>query len=464
MSHDEQQVGRFYRYLARWFVLRQSVAAVTAWAFLWGTAILVLRATQGTTAPTLMWGAVGLPIALGIALWIALRKLPDRTAVRALLDNRGNRGGLLMAGAECDLGEWQEQPTNSEMPEVQWNGRKPLMFLAAAVAYVALAFLLPTSELAASERPLDVSRPANRLEEQIRVLREEKILDAKRADDMKQKVDELRSQSAAKEPAKTLEALDHLNEVVKQQAKQAAEAKARQANQLGQVEAAAQALQQTQPTLDPKAQAELMKELANLAQQAATESEAFQNELDADTAKALKEGTLSAEQLKKLAEAAKKSKDDIAKMAKKLADAKLIDADQLGKCEGGKCDPDALAKYLSKNGKDKKGLKDGLKEQRGNGGIGDDGPGETPLTFGDKSSEEGAKFKEEALPPSELSALKDSQLTGVGKAPPKRDPKADPPTAGGLTGAATGGGSSNAAPVLPQHRGAVERYFDRPMK
>src|SRR5262245_28417028 len=57
MSHDEQRVGQFYRYLARWFVLRQSVGAITLWAFLWGTAILILKATQGTSVPTLLWGA-----------------------------------------------------------------------------------------------------------------------------------------------------------------------------------------------------------------------------------------------------------------------------------------------------------------------------------------------------------------------------------------------------------------------
>jgi hypothetical protein len=483
MSHDEQLVGRFYRDLTRWFVLRQSVATVTAWAFLWGTAILVLRATQGTSGLTLLWGAFGLPVALGLAVWIALRQLPDRAAVRAMLDARGECGGLLMAGAECDLGQWEAKPATAEMPRLSWNGRRPLGFLAVAVAYVALAFLLPASGLAVTEPPLDVNRPADRLTDQVRVLKEEKILDPERAENLKQKIDELRSQSAGKDPAKTLEALDHLNDVVRQAARQAAEAKARQANKLGQVEAAAEALQKTAPKLDPKDAAELMKELAAMAQKASAENEALQGELG-DLAEALKEGKLSPEQMKKLADAAKNSKDAISKTAKKLHDAKLIDSDQLKACEGGKCDAEGLAKYLAKGsgnsdggmsgdgmgqnpsnkGKQKPTLKEGLSKQEGNGGVDDDGPGNTPLNFGDRSSNAGAKFKEEALPPSELAQLKNSQLAGVGKAPPKLDPKAGPPKAGGLTGAATGGGSANTAPVLPQHRGAVDRYFDRPMK
>ncbi len=464
MSHDEQLVGRFHSHLARWFVLRQSVAAITAWAFLWGTAILVLKVTQGTSVPTLLWGVIGLPVALGLAAWVAFRGLPDRSAVRAMLDSKGECGGLLMAGAECNLGEWGAKPTTPEMPRLQWRGRRALGFLAVAVAYVALAFLLPAQSLAVNGTPLDINRPADRLAEQVRVLKEEKILDPERAENLKQKVDDLRSQAAGKDPAKTLETLDHLNDVVRQAARQAAENNARQANQLGKVDAAAEALQKTAPTLSPQDAADLMKELAALAQKAATESDALQGELSKELADALKEGKLSPEQLKELAAAAKSGKESLSKTAQKLHNAKLIDADQLKACEGGKCDAEGLAKYLSKKKGENKSLKEGLSKQEGNGGVNDDGPGDTPLNFGDRSTDAGTKFKEEALPPSELAALKESQLTGVGKAPPKRDPNAGPPQAGGLTGAAAGGGSANAAPVLPQHRGAVGRYFDRPEK
>jgi hypothetical protein len=463
MSHDEQIVTRFYRQLTNWFILRQSVAAVTAWAFLWGTAILVLRATQGTSVPTLLWGAVGLPLALGLAAWVAIRKLPDRSAVRALLDAKGECGGLLMAGAECDLGEWKAKPSTTELPRLQWRGQRALGYLAAAVAYVALAFLLPANSLAESETPLDVTRPANQLAQQVRVLQEEKILPPERAENLKQKIDDLRSQQTGKNPAKTLEALDHLNDVVRQAGQKAAEEKARQANQLGKVEAGAEALEKAAPQLDSQDTAELMKELAAMAQKAAGDNEAFANELANQLAEAIKEGKLSPEQLKKLASAAKSAKDAISKSARNLRDAKLIDADQLKQCEGGQCDAEGLAKFLAKNG-GKKSLKEGLREQEGNGGVSEDEAGNTSLSFGDRSSAEGAKFKEEALPPSDLAALKESQLAGVGKAPPKRDPNAPPPKAGSLTGAATGGGSANTAPVLPQHRAATDRYFDRPMK
>jgi hypothetical protein len=97
----------------------------------------------------------------------------------------------------------------------------------------------------------------------------------------------------------------------------------------------------------------------------------------------------------------------------------------------------------------------------GRGGV-NEGPGAAQLQFGEKSSEEGFKFREEALPPSDLAALKESQSAGVSTTAPQKDKSGGTPQAGALAGAAAGGGSANAAGVLPQHRAAVGKYFDRP--
>lgn len=463
-AHD-LLVRRFTRRLAGWCVLRQAVAAVTACAFLWGTAVLVLRATLGTPADHLLWGAAALPVAVGLAAWVALRRLPAPAAVRALLDREAGCGGLLMAGAERDLGRWARRVTVGELPRLRWRAGRPLGLLAVAAGYVVLGFLLPAARPAnAGDSPLDVNRATDRLAEQVRVLKEEKVIEPKRAETLAQKLDEVRDRAAAKDPAKTLEALDHLADVVRQAARQAAESGARKADQLGRVEAGAEALKEAAPALDPKAAAALMADLAAMARQAAAEGEQLDGAPDADLAEAVKSGTLSGEHLAKLAAAAKAGKGKVGKSARKLYDAKLIDADQLKACEGeGACDGKGLAEFLKKNG-GKAGLGEAMSRCPGRGGVTDDGPSETALEFGDRSSEAGAKFREEALPPAQRAALQQSQTSGVSTTAPQRDPKAGPPTAGGLGGAAAGGGSANAAPVLPQHRATVERYFDRPGK
>ena len=62
-----------------------------------------------------------------------------------------------------------------------------------------------------------------------------------------------------------------------------------------------------------------------------------------------------------------------------------------------------------------------------------------------------------------MKAIKDSEVSGISKAIPQTGKeKVGEATSGALKGAKSGGGSANTQVVLPRHRGAVERYFDRP--
>ena len=78
------------------------------------------------------------------------------------------------------------------------------------------------------------------------------------------------------------------------------------------------------------------------------------------------------------------------------------------------------------------------------------------------TKEEGAKFKEETLPPAALAKFKESIVLGLGKADPKGNGDVSPSQGGALTGAAKGGGAANTQTVLPRHKNAVERFFARP--
>ncbi|HEV3384970.1 MAG TPA: hypothetical protein VG097_09140, partial [Gemmata sp.] len=173
--------------------------------------------------------------------------------------------------------------------------------------------------------------------------------------------------------------------------------------------------------------------------------------------------------LSRLASSARKGKESIKKTAERLYKGKLIDSDLLKLCNGeGKCDSKELAEYLKKNG-GKCSLGDALDalampgENPGRGGV-NEGPGAAPIQFGDRSSENGAKFRTEALPPGSLAAMKESQVAGVSSTAPERNPKPGTTTSGALNNATVGGGSANTGQILPQHKGAVERYFDRPKK
>ena len=84
------------------------------------------------------------------------------------------------------------------------------------------------------------------------------------------------------------------------------------------------------------------------------------------------------------------------------------------------------------------------------------------MTFGPESDKDGTKFKQVALPPADLAALKESVLAGVGKSDPKPDKPGEASQPGALRGSQAGGGSANTQVILPQHRKVVEKFFDRP--
>src|SRR5262247_4755437 len=104
-SHHEQSIRRFIRRLALLLAFRQSLTFVTVWCFLWGAVALVLRAASATGRRQLLWGAIGIAVAAIAAAVVSRRRLPSRDSVRAMLDNRNDCGGLLMAGADADLSD-----------------------------------------------------------------------------------------------------------------------------------------------------------------------------------------------------------------------------------------------------------------------------------------------------------------------------------------------------------------------
>ncbi len=220
---EHRTIANFRQALASLYLLRYGLAALTIWAFVYGTAVLALRGAVGLPRLELLWGLASVPLALLPAVWLALRRLPSVTAVRAVLDQHGRYGGLLMAGAEHSLGEWHDSLPGVRLPRLRWRNRGSWGLFGVAVAFVALGFLVPQSLASLGGSRLDVTREVERLQEQLEVLKKEKILDAERAEALKIKLDQLRRDASGKDPVKTIEALDHVQDMVKQAAQEAAE-------------------------------------------------------------------------------------------------------------------------------------------------------------------------------------------------------------------------------------------------
>jgi hypothetical protein len=468
MNPLESAITRLREHLAALLILRKALAFLAIWLFIWGTGVIVLRVAFETSSIDLLWGLLAAPLVVAVAAVAGLRELPRRTQLRAVLDKAGGCGGLLMAAEEQPLGAWQESLPRVAPVRVRWQGGRSWAAFAAGVIFVLVGLLFPLPpSLLAQARALEIGREVEKLAAQIDVLKEEKLLEPERADSLKDKLKQMKDQSSSEDPVKTLEALDHLQKMVAQKGQEAAEEAAGQSEKLAKAESLAEGLRRSTDALDPKARAEAMAQLADLVQKAADEAKVadkLAKLLDPDTLQACKDCKLSAEDLKKLADALKANRKEIAKLLEKLRDAKLIDPEILARCAAaGMCDAAELARLLKEHAGKYSALElmkkaDGLP---GRGGV-TEGRGDAALTWKDPTTEEGAKFKEETLPPGALADLKKSLTLGVSTDRPDVDKKGGPSRPGALNQATAGGGSAHTPVLLPRHRGAVERYFARP--
>jgi hypothetical protein len=208
-----------------------------------------------------------------------------------------------------------------------------------------------------------------------------------------------------------------------------------------------------------------MSALAQMVEKAAEETELCKRRLTRkDLLKACEAGTISPEQLKEMANALYLSKEDLSALLEKLCEADLLDLEAINlNAKIGECDCEGLAAFLEQNaGKMSVGKMVALwcEGKPGRGGV-TRGRGDAPMIWGDETSEEGAKFEEEALPPGAIASMKESGLIGVSMGAPTEEGAGGPSESGALSGATAGGGSAFTQNVLPRHRGTVERYFER---
>lgn len=454
----EQLISRLRWRLGGMLVLRQVVAGLTLWAFLWGTVVIACRVALGESPDWLRWGLGLAPLVALAGLARGLRQMPAATRVRALVDRTSACGGLVMASEEQPLGSWTDRLPEPALLQIHWRGDRPLALFAAAAVFLCISFLFPQRLATWADEGLEIGNDVDQLVTKIDALQDEKILESKRAEFLKERLQQMQKDAAGRDPAKTLEALDHVRDQLSRAAQKAAESAVQKSEQLGKAESLSNGIKNTEGSLDPAIKQEALAELAILVQQAATETELLDLQVDPELLKQMKAAKLSPEDLEKLSKALRGSKGKLAQGLKKLSDLKLIDAEFLKQCENaGKCDCEGALLACKKGG-----VCDALGKRGGRGGL-NEGPGHNAITWTDGTNEEGAKYKEETLPPSGLRNMKDSMTVGVGKADPKSG-EVVTSQGGALQRAAAGGGGANAGTLLPQHRGAVERFFLRSEK
>jgi hypothetical protein len=436
---------------------------LSAWMLVWGTTVLVLRGALFVPRQPLLWGLVGVVAAVVIGVAIAVRRRPSADTVRAMLDGHWRCGGLLMATGDVDTGSWPIQIPSSAQPSVQWHGRRPCGILLCCTGFLLASFLMPSRFMGElGSHRLRVETEVEKLAEKVELLKEEKILPPERAKSLEMALDQLQREASGNDPAKTWEAMDHLEQSIAQASAEAAEDAARDAEKAAKAEELATALEKSQGQMSEQELSEAMKVLAKDVQRAAEDDALLADELSEELQDDCENGSLSPEQLPELAQALGKCKGSELRKLRKLAAARLIDAALLDLMEG-QCeiDPDALAALLSQSD-DSSDLEDLLAQtdQPGRGGV-TRGRGDAAMTWADGVERDDVAFQEKVLPPGAAAALKDSQLQGISVGDPTAAEPSEATAGGSLDVSTAGRGSARTQVILPEHRKVIQRYFAR---
>ena len=449
--------------------LRHCLRLFFGWIMLWATAAIVLRVAWQTEPRLLCWGLLGLAPAAAIGVALAVRQTPSPRAVRAALDRNGRLGGLLMAAGEEDIGQWGAQISRVPIPVVRWRSGRQWLLLLASIVFLAAVFLAPNRYLPAlGDTALQIGNEMQKLGEKVQVLKQEQIVPPEKAQVLEKDLDRIRQEALGKDPAKTMEAIDHLEQSFNKSAAEAAESAIQQTEAASRAQELAQALADAQGKMDPKQLSEAMKELGQMTEEAAAENKSLADALSDELQKASQSGDFTAEQLKELSKSLEKCKAGERGKIEKMVQAKLVDAEMLAECDKAAAgDEAALLDALGEgdgngDGKDSKQLADALMMNAGKGGRGGGPP--AAMTWSEGVEEKDAAFKEKVLPPAALSSLKKSRLAGISAGDPTAK-KAGSGSSGGALGAAqAGGGAAHAQIILPEHEKTVERYFSREKK
>jgi hypothetical protein len=466
-DHSTRQIRAFRARLAILMALRECLRLSIVWVLVWATAVVGLRAVFRIDPTLLLWGGLGLAIAIVLGVALAVRQIPSSTAIRALFDRHGSLGGLLMAAGDVDVGQWSQKIAVAPTPALRWRAGKQLAILAASSAFLVAALLAPDRYLPLADESLQVGGEMEKLTERLQVLKQEQVLLPEKAEVLERDLDRIRSEALGKDPAKTMEALDHLEQSFSKMASEAAELAIKKSEQAEETQALAEALDAAQGQMSPEKFGEAMKDLADLAAKAAAENALMAGELSPELAEALRNGNLTKEQLQALAQALKDCKAGEKAKLMKLVQARLVDAKELRRCEkAGECDKAALIAALC-DGKDCDEAfafnvdGDGLP---GRGGI-SRGRGDAAMTWQQEDAQKGdAGFKEQVLPPAAAASLKESRLVGISIGDPSSKEPGGGSSGGVLGGAKAGGGEARTQVILPEHEKTVQRYFDRSKK
>ncbi len=439
---------------------RRIILLAVIWLFSAGTIALIIRLTTHLSRDYLSAIIAGTLAPIFLAAWLADRKrMPTRQILRALFDSFNDCGGLFMAPDEIHLDPaWLKSLPGLNPPRIIWRWLPAAGLLLSAVVFTAFAVFSPIPALGLkSSSPLELKSAVEDLNTRLEQLKEQTIVESNKAVEIKEELTRLEAEATGEEPAKAWEALDAVKASVVEAAKDALEKNMAAAQTISEAMSMNDmALDLQQSNSDQELLTDVKRELGSMINTPEL-STLLAGQFPPGFLDSAANGHLTAEQLKMLTAMLKTCNVKCQNNLLKLANLKWVSGDFKlgnGQCSGS-CTNALLALLAAGNsGCDSTG--NGLP---GRGGI-SRGRGDAPITWQNETSEAGAGFKEQALPSALSLDPKNSLHMGFSRASPAAPVNKQPVSSGALI-AGEADGDSREQTVLPRHRGAIRKFFDR---
>jgi hypothetical protein len=500
------------------FFRRRLVTYVTLWGFFWGMLALLFRVGTRAAGFPSAFGLTAIPFLAGLAWLHAQNDMPSDDRLLEVLDRRHHAGGLLVASAEVSINAYDSRLPRLPAPDLLWKGHREILFGGIAVLFCLGTGFIPIHLLHFGNTPMDVDFETGNLTDKIETLEKEGVISNEKAQALKNQLENLKVESTGDDPGKTLEAIDHLDELTRKSAQEASADAIKATEHLSQAEALAKELHEsaaaagdgtaTRPDgaafseeADRAKREQAMKELAQHLKEAAQSAAFSQQALEQQLMENLQKSQLTPQQLQQIMQHCRMEKVYIYEKVKKLNNKELVDGKTLdrqqkmaGKSgEEGKSSEDGESGKSGESGQGQNGDNGSGEGKTGSGtGKGDGsmvltpgesggksgssllllhspgagaggigrGPGAAALNFSGSTREDRMKFTEEALPPGDFSAWKEAAVTGMAVGAPQIEgPNAS--KGGTIAPGQTKGSSAFSRKILPRYRPAVKRYFER---
>jgi hypothetical protein len=459
----------FHTRLIYTLFLRGAMMGLLWGLFATGLCIMGLRFVNADLARgTLILGALGASVLIAtLAGLIAAQQAPSLAKCVTALDEASQAGGLFMSSTLNGAEAW---PTPKPViPQIAWQDRRLRGGLALAVIFCLVVIALPRKIFI---NPLgekaSLASVVNEVKDQAALLEAEKLLPPEQAAALSNELAKIAETGDATDPARVMEALDHLQNEMQRMAQEKADALTGEQAELQAAMALVSMLSERMENLTSPANpmnganealaqlfanSKLPPDLASNLLARVTQAGSLSPATLAELSKLLSEaGALNEAQLKKLSEM-------------NLAE---LQEGQLSECEGGSgsCTNGAacaaaLAKMLGEEGQAAEAaacLVALAGNKPGQGGV-SRGRGDAMLTWTDPSTKENVTFKEEVLRPSRRPDPKQAKLEGVSAAAPEVSATAAAVASGALTTEGSARGVTPQTVILPRHKESVKRFF-----